>query len=107
MRKLAVWVMLGLFVWGLAAASQEGWIVWSSARAGDGKLKLRAIAPDGTKLVFNSDHGDEPKDDLDLWAMNVDGTGLVELVEALHSRFQRPVVPLTASGSCSPPRGGS
>ena len=36
---------------------------------------------DGTRLVFNSDHDDEPKDTPDVWAMNVDGTGLTEFVD--------------------------
>ena len=42
-------------------------------------------SPDGTRLVFNSDHDDEPTDVPDLWAMNVDGTGLVELVDEPES----------------------
>ena len=143
-RKLAL-VAVGLALLSLGAIGQEGWIVWSSDRAGDGNINLWVIAPDGTgarqltttfnaalhpaispdgsrvafsspdtgtwyiyliditgenlvqftdfssavpdwspdgtKLVFNSDHDDEPKDTPDLWAMNLDGTGLVELVD--------------------------
>jgi Tol biopolymer transport system component len=139
----AVWV--GCVGMALSAAEDEGRIVWASTRAGDGRLNLWAIGPDGTgatrvtrgfvqamypsispdgeriafssmdtgvwfiylidadgtdlvqltdfssavphwspdgvRLVFNSDHDDEPKDTPDLWGMAVDGTGLVEYVD--------------------------
>lgn len=32
--------------------------------------------------MFNSDHDDEPKDTPDIWTMNIDGTGLLELLDA-------------------------
>lgn len=38
-------------------------------------------SPDGTRLLFNSDHDDEPKDTPDLWAMNLDGSDLVEIID--------------------------
>ena len=38
-------------------------------------------SPDGKRLIFNSDHDDEPKDTPDLWAMDIDGSNLVELVD--------------------------
>lgn len=38
-------------------------------------------SPDGKRLVFNSDHDDEPKDTPDLWAMDLDGSNLVELLD--------------------------
>lgn len=38
-------------------------------------------SPDGNGLIFNSDHDDEPVDTPDIWAMNLDGTGLVELLD--------------------------
>jgi len=36
---------------------------------------------EGIRLIFNSDHDDEPKDTPDLWAMDIDGTNLTELVD--------------------------
>jgi Tol biopolymer transport system component len=39
-------------------------------------------SPDGSSLVFNSDHRNEPKDTPDLYAMNLDGSDLVELLDA-------------------------
>jgi len=145
-RILVVLVGLSLLLGGLIAATEdEGRIVWSSDRAGDGRMNLWAIAPDGShpvqvtttfdaalhpsispdgtriafsspdtgtwyiylidadgsnlvqftdfssavpdwspdgsRLIFNSDHDDEPKDTPDLWAMDLDGTNLVELVD--------------------------
>ena len=38
-------------------------------------------SPDGLRLIFNSDHDDEPKDTPDLWGMDLDGTKLVEYVD--------------------------
>jgi len=38
-------------------------------------------SPDGLRLVFNSDHDDEPKDTPDLWGMDIDGTNLVEYID--------------------------
>ena len=38
-------------------------------------------SPDGLRLVFNSDHDDEPKDTPDLWGMDLDGTNLVEYID--------------------------
>lgn len=38
-------------------------------------------SPDGNRLIFNSDHDDEPKDTPDIWTMNIDGTGLLELLD--------------------------
>jgi len=38
-------------------------------------------SPDGLRLVFNSDHDDEPTDTPDLWGMDLDGTNLVEYVD--------------------------
>ena len=39
-------------------------------------------SPDGQRMVFNSDHDDEPTDTPDLWAMGLDETNLVELVDS-------------------------
>ena len=51
MDRKVLAIATGMLVWllglCLAAISQEGWIVWSSDRAGDGKLNLWVIAPDG------------------------------------------------------------
>jgi len=130
---------------GLWAEGDEGRIVWASSRAGDGRINLWSIRPDGTgaarvtrtfvqavfpaispdgkriafasmdtgtwsiylvdmdgtdlvrltdfssavphwspdgaRLVFNSDHDDEPKDTPDVWGMAVDGTGLTEYID--------------------------
>jgi Tol biopolymer transport system component len=38
-------------------------------------------SPDGSRLIFNSDHDDEPTDTPDLWAMDIDGTNLSELID--------------------------
>jgi Tol biopolymer transport system component len=38
-------------------------------------------SPDILRLVFNSDHDDEPKDTPDLWEMDLDGTNLVEFID--------------------------
>lgn len=38
-------------------------------------------SPDGERLIFNSDHDDEPKDTPDLWAMDLDGSNLEEIVD--------------------------
>ena len=38
-------------------------------------------SPDGLRMVFNSDHDDEPTDTPDLWAMNLNETNLVELLD--------------------------
>jgi Tol biopolymer transport system component len=38
-------------------------------------------SPDGGRLMFNSDHDDEPNDVPDLYAMNLDGSNLVEIVD--------------------------
>ena len=52
MDRKVLAIATGMLVWllglCLAGAGQEGWIVWSSDRAGDGKLNLWVIAPDGT-----------------------------------------------------------
>lgn len=39
-------------------------------------------SPDGEKLIFNSDHDDEPVDVPDLWGMNLDGTNKVEYLDS-------------------------
>lgn len=144
-RILVLAVLVLAFCAMLAMGSDTGRIVWSSTRAGDGKLNLWGINPDGThavqitttfhaalypavspdgsriafssadsgtwyiylidsdgkhlsqftdfssavpdwsldgaRLVFNSDHDNEPKDTPDLWAMDIDGTNLTELVD--------------------------
>ena len=38
-------------------------------------------SPDGLRLIFNSDHDDEPKDTPDLWGMDLDGSNLVEYID--------------------------
>ncbi len=142
---LVVWALVGCWAVGVAAGEDEGRIVWASTRAGDGRLNLWSVRPDGTgpvqvtrgfgqalfpsispdgtriafssmdtgawriylidmggtnlrrftdfssavpdwspdglRLIFNSDHDDEPKDTPDLWGMALDGTGLVEYVD--------------------------
>jgi len=131
---------------GQLTSADDGQIVWASLRAGDGKLSLWTMDPDGTgaarvtstfvqalyptispqgdrvafssqdtgtwyiymidldgknlaqftdfssavphwsadgeRLIFNSDHDDEPKDTPDLWTMNADGSELEELVDS-------------------------
>jgi Tol biopolymer transport system component len=137
--------LVGLFVQVGALGEDDGVIVWASSRAGDGRLNLWKMSPDGTgktqltrsfgqamypsispdgasiafssidtgvwyiylvgadgkglrqftdfssavpnwspdgvRLIFNSDHDDEPKDTPDLWGMDLDGTNLVEYLD--------------------------
>lgn len=146
---LCILLLIGVVAFctsGVAAASDEGHIVWVSDRAGDGRLNLWVMnpdgsgkkpvtktftqalypaispdglsvafstqdsgawrihiikvdgsglrrftyfssavpdwSPDGLRMVFNSDHDDEPTDTPDLWAMNLNETNLVELVDS-------------------------
>jgi Tol biopolymer transport system component len=64
------------------------WYVYLVNMSGTGLVRFTTFSsavphwsPDGLRLVFNSDHDDEPKDTPDLWGMDLDGTNLVEYID--------------------------
>ena len=74
----------------IAFTSNDGgtWRIYLIGSDGGGLIQFTHFSSavpnwssDGKRLVFNSDHDDEPKDTPDLWAMDIDGTNLTELVD--------------------------
>lgn len=71
------------------SAQVEGtWYIFTIDKDGSNLVQVTDFSsansswhPDGQQLVFNSDHDDEPKDTPDLWVMNLDGTGLTEVLD--------------------------
>ncbi len=75
----------------IAFSSMDGgsWAIYTIETDGSNLTQVTdfssAVAdwsPDGQRLVFNSDHRNEAPNVPDLYAMNVDGTDLVELVDS-------------------------